>query len=84
MFKQEQKEEMSEEDYQKSLKDLTQHLIEEELVKKYEVKIEEADVQETAKSVARLQMLQYGALAMPDAIIENFAQNMLQDEKSAT
>lgn len=83
MFNQEQKEEMSEEDYQKSLKDLTQHLIEEELVKKYEVKIEEADVQETAKSVARLQMLQYGALAMPDAIIENFAQNMLQDEKSA-
>ena len=83
MFKQEQKEELSEEDYKKAIEDLTLHLIEEELVKKYEIKIEEQDIQEMAKSVARLQMMEYGALSMPDEIIDNFAQNMLKDEKTA-
>ncbi|NMA74629.1 MAG: trigger factor [Bacteroidales bacterium] len=83
MFKQEQKEELTEEDYKKAIEDLTLHLIEEELVKKYEIKIEEKDIQEMAKSVARLQMMEYGALSMPDEIIDNFAQNMLKDEKTA-
>lgn len=83
MFKQEQQEELSEEDYKKALDDLTLHLIEEELVKKYEIKLEEKDIQDTAKSVARLQMMEYGALSMPDEIIDNFAQNMLKDEKTA-
>ncbi len=83
MFKQEQKEELTEEDYKKSLEDLTLHLIEEELVKKYEVKVEDSDIQDMAKSVARMQMMQYGAMNLPDDMIENFAQRMLQDEKTA-
>ena len=83
MFKQEQKEELSEEDFNKSLEDLTLHLIEEELVKKYEVKVEDSDIQDMAKSMARLQMMQYGAMNLPDDMLENFAQRMLQDEKTA-
>ena len=83
MFKQEQKEELSEEDFKKSLEDLTLHLIEEELVKKYEVKVEDSDIQDMAKSMARLQMMQYGAMNLPDDMLENFAQRMLQDEKTA-
>lgn len=83
MFKQEQKEELSEEDFNKSLEDLTLHLIEEELVKKYEVKVEDRDIQDMAKSMARLQMMQYGAMNLPDDMLESFAQRMLQDEKTA-
>ena len=72
-----------EEDFKKSLEDLTLHLIEEELVKKYEVKVEDSDIQDMAKSMARLQMMQYGAMNLPDDMLENFAQRMLQDEKTA-
>lgn len=74
--------EQIDEEYAKTIEPLTWHLIKEKLVKKNNLKLEENDVKEFAKKVARNQFAQYGMLNAPDEIVENYMKDMLKDQKT--
>ena len=67
--------------YELSIKELTWHLIKEQLVAANNIKIEDADVKETAKEAARVQFAQYGMSNIPDEYIENYAADMLKKKE---
>lgn len=73
---------VSEEDFQKSLTELTWHLIKEQLAKKYEIKIDDNDVLGVAKDATRDQFAQYGMANVPEDLLENYAKEMLKQEKT--
>ena len=73
---------VSEEDFQKSLAELRWHLIKEQLAKKFEVKIDDNDVLGVAKDATRDQFAQYGMANVPDDLLENYAKEMLKQEKT--
>lgn len=77
-----QGETVSEEDFQKSLTELTWHLIKEQLARKFEVKVEDNDVLDVAKAATRDQFAQYGMANVPDDLLENYAKEMLKQEKT--
>lgn len=64
-----------------SIKELAWHLIKEQLVKANDIKIEDADVKETAKEAARAQFAQYGMTNIPEEYIENYANDMLKKKE---
>ena len=82
MNKAEGAEAVSEEDFQKSLTELTWHLIKEQLARKFEVKIDDNDVLGVAKDATRDQFAQYGMANVPDDLLENYAKEMLKQEKT--
>ena len=51
------------------------------LMEKFSVKIEEADLLASAKSLAAYQFAMYGINNVPDAELENYAKNILAQEK---
>lgn len=67
--------------YEMSIKELTWHLIKEQLVKANNIKIEEADIKETAKEAARAQFAQYGMNNIPEEYIDNYATDMLKKKE---
>lgn len=71
-------EEFVEKNYEQSIKELTWHLIKEQLVKANGVKIEDADIEDTAKEAAKAQFAQYGMNNIPEEYIENYAKDMLK------
>lgn len=71
-------EEFVEKNYEQSIKELTWHLIKEQLVKANDIKIEDADIEETAKEAAKAQFAQYGMNNIPEEYIENYAKDMLK------
>ena len=73
---------VSEEDFQKSLTELSWHLIKEQLAKKFEVKIDDNDVLAVAKAATRDQFAQYGMANVPEDLLENYATGMLKQEKT--
>ncbi len=70
-----------EEEYPKMVPDLKWQLIKEALVKKYEVKVEDADLLEVAKKATRSQFAQYGMMNVPEDLLEKYASDMLKDKK---
>ena len=82
MNKGEGAEAVSEEEFQKSLTELTWHLIKEQLAKKFEVKVDDNDVLDVAKAATRDQFAQYGMGNVPEDILENYAKEMLKQEKT--
>ena len=68
------------EDFSKMIDDLKWQLIKDKLAKKSEVKIEQADVLDYAKKIARSQFAQYGMVGMGEDIIENYANDILKKE----
>jgi trigger factor len=73
---------VSEEDFQKSLTELRWHLVKEQLAKKFEVKIDDNDVLGVAKAATRDQFAQYGMANVPEDLLENYAKEMLKQEKT--
>ena len=67
-----------EENYEKSLEELTWHLIKEQLVKDYNIKVEKEDMLKTAKDITKIQFAQYGMINIPDEVLSNYANEMLQ------
>ena len=72
-----------EENFKPSLDELTWHLIKEQLSDQFEVKVEQADVLETAKAATRMQFAQYGMTNLPDDVLTNYANEMLKNQKQA-
>ena len=71
-------EDFVEKNYEMSIKELTWHLIKEQLVSAQNIKIEDADIKETAKEAARAQFAQYGMTNIPEEYIENYANEILK------
>ena len=75
-------EDFVEKNYNDSIKELTWHLIKEQIVVANDIKIEEADIRDAAKEVARAQFAQYGMTNIPEEYIDNYATEMLKKEKT--
>lgn len=71
-----------EENYDKSIEQLTWHLIKEQLVRDNEIKVEQADVLEQAKRTTRAQFAQYGMINVPEDVVTNYAQEMLKKQET--
>ena len=71
-----------EENYDKSIEELTWHLIKEQLVKANDIKVEQEDITNMSKEVTRAQFAQYGMLNVPDEILENYSKEMLKKKES--
>ena len=71
-----------EEDYPKIIEDLKYHLIKETLVKKNNLKVEDADIEGFAKRVAKAQFAQYGMLSVPEDVLDNYAKDMLKNKQT--
>ena len=75
-------EEFVNENYDKSVEELTWHLIKEQLVQQAEIKVEQEDVLNMAKDATRAQFAQYGMLSVPEDILENYVKEMLKKKES--
>ena len=82
MNNEEKGEEFVNENYDKSIEELTWHLIKEELVSKNGIKIENEDVMNMAKEATRAQFAQYGMMNVPEEMLENYAKEMLKKKES--
>ena len=71
-----------EDNYDKSIEELTWHLIKEQLVKVNDIKVEQKDITDMAKEATRAQFAQYGMLSVPDEILENYSKEMLKKKES--
>lgn len=68
--------------YEASIKELTWHLIKEQLVAAHEIKIGDAEVKDAAKEAARAQFAQYGMNNVPDEYVNNYAEEMLKKQET--
>ena len=75
-------EEYVNENYEKSLEELTWHLIKEKLVEANGIKIEQSDIQDMAKEATRAQFAQYGMINVPEELLENYSKEMLKKRES--
>lgn len=71
-----------EENYDKSIEELTWHLIQEQLVKANDIKVEQENITEIAKEATRAQFVKYGMMNVPDNILDNYAKEMLKKKES--
>ena len=71
-------EDFVEKNYEQSIKELTWHLIKEQLIKAQNIKVDDNDIMETAKEAARAQFAQYGMSNIPDEYIDNYAKEIIK------
>ncbi len=71
-----------EENYEKSLEELTWHLIKEQLTEAFGIKVEQADLLAIAKENTRMQFAQYGMMSIPEEMLENYAKEMLKKKEN--
>ncbi len=69
--------------YEASIKELTWHLAKNKLLEQCDVKIDDADVKEAAKDMARMQFAQYGMTNIPEEYLDNYAEEMLKKPEQA-
>lgn len=69
------------EEYPKIIEDLKYQLIKENLVKGNNLKVEDADIENFAKRVAKAQFAQYGMLSVPEDVLANYAKDMLKTNR---
>lgn len=69
------------EDWAKIRKDLEWQIIRDEIAEKLEIKIDENDLKQLAKMIAANQLAQYGMTGLTDEMLDQYAQNILQDKK---
>lgn len=75
-------EEFVEKNYEQSVKELTWHLIKEQLVAANQIKVDDADVLNAAKETARVRFAQYGMNNVPDEYVENYAKEILKKREN--
>lgn len=67
-----------EKNYEGSIKELTWSLIKNKLAEANGVKIDDNDVKEAAKEMARMQFAQYGMTNVPEEYLDNYVQEILK------
>lgn len=67
-----------EENFERSLEELTWQLAKEQLTEQFEIKLTQEDVLEAAKSVTKMQFAQYGMMEVPEELLNQYAQEMLK------
>ena len=75
-------EEFVEKNFDASVKELAWHLIKEQLVDAQGIKVEDDDLKNVAKEMARAQFAQYGMSNVPDEYLDNYAQEMLKKREN--
>lgn len=73
-------EEKLNEDYPKMIEELKWHLAKDQLAQHFAVKVEKEDVEAYAKEMTRMQFAQYGLAGVEDAILTQYANDMLKKE----
>ncbi len=74
-------EEFVNENFADSIKELTWHLIKEQLVKANEIKVEQPEVLEMAKTAVKAQFAQYGMMSIPEDVLTNYAAETLKKKE---
>ena len=74
--------EQDEDTFKRSLEELTWHLIQEKLVEKFGIKVEDADVKAMAREATRAQFAQYGMMNIPDELLDNYSKEMLKKRET--
>ena len=69
-----------EEEYPKMIEGLKWQLIKNKIAKANEIKIENEDIEQYAKTVTKAQFAQYGMVGVEEDIINNYAKDMLKKE----
>jgi trigger factor len=82
MNNQDKDEKFVDDNYDKSIEELTWHLIKEQLVKANNIKVEQEDVVNMAKEATRAQFAQYDMMSVPEDLLENYAKEMLKKKES--
>ena len=67
-------------DFDKMLDELKWHLAKDQLMKEYNIDVKAEEVNEFAKRIAKMQFMQYGLMNVEDAMLDNYAQDMLKNE----
>ena len=70
------------ENYEKSLEELSWYLVKEQLVEANGIKVEQNDLLEVAKESTRMQFAQYGMNNLPEEMIENYAKEQLKKKEN--
>ena len=70
------------EHYANTIKELSWHLVKEQLVEKAGIKLEENDLLEQAKANVRAQFAQYGMTNVPEDMLTNYATEMMKKKES--
>jgi trigger factor len=70
------------ETFDRSIEELTWHLIQEKLVEKYSIKVEDDDVKAMAREATRAQFAQYGMMNLPDELLDNYSKEMLKKRET--
>ena len=78
------KAEAEEEYFNSYLKELKWDLIKNQLVSNLKVQMGEEDVMNTAKEVVKIQFAEYGMYNVDDKMVDNYAANLLKDEKQSS
>ncbi len=82
MFTDKMKPEDLEKTYPHIVEDLKYHLAKEYFMSANDLKVEDPDIEEMAKTAARSQFIQYGMLSMPDDMVDRFAKDLLREGES--
>ena len=75
-------EEFVEKNYEQSVKELTWHLIKEQLAQANDIKVDDNDVRESARQMARAQFAQYGMTNVPEDYLNGYADEMLKKREN--
>jgi len=67
-------------DFDKMLDELKWHLAKDQLMKEFKIDVQKEEVEEFAKRIAKMQFMQYGLMNVEDAMLANYAQEMLKNE----
>ena len=69
-------------DFSAMLDELKWHLVQEKIAKENDIKVEDGDIEEFAKKVAKSQFAQYGMTNVPDEILSGYVADMKKDQKA--
>lgn len=68
--------------YDKSIEELTWHLIKEQLFVQFDIKLADDDIMNEAKAATQAQFAQYGMMNVPDELLAKYAKEMLKKQET--
>lgn len=71
-----------EKNYEPSVKELKWSLIQNKLAEQFGIKVEDADVKNAAKEMARMQFAQYGMNNVPEEYVDNYTEELLKKREN--